>query len=153
VTRGIRAVLLLAGLATGGYGVLRLLDLGWANFRATLVWLVGGVVLHDAFLAPATIALSWVALRLVTRDRLAPWVAGLVLLGPLTLLAVPVLGRYGARADNPTLLDRPYWAGWSAVVAVVCLGILVVRYVGNRRRAVVPVPSEGGDDGAGDGGR
>ncbi len=146
-----------AGLAAATYGVLLLIERGLANLVATLTWLVGGVLLHDAVLAPATIALAWVALRLVRSDRLAPWVVGLVLLAPLTLLAVPVLGRFGARPDNQTLLDRNYWAGWSAVVVVVIAGILVARHVERRRRAGIqvtaPTPLEGGDRGSRDGGR
>jgi hypothetical protein len=150
-----------AGLAAAAYGVLLLLQRGPSNLVATLTWLVGGVVLHDAVLVPATIAVAWVALRLVPRDRLAPWAVGLVLLGPLTLLAVPVLGRFGARADNPTLLDRNYWAGWSTVVIVVCVAILVARYteryVERRRRARMRVTAsaavEGGARGPRDGGR
>ncbi len=35
------------------------------------------------------------------------------------LVGVPVLGRFGAKADNPTLLDRPYWLGYAVIVAVV----------------------------------
>jgi len=153
----IRVVVLGAGLAAAAYGVLLLVERGWANLVATLTWLVGGVVLHDALLAPVTIAAAWLALRWVRRDRLAPWAVALVLLGPLTLLAVPVLGRFGARADNPTLLDRNYWAGWSAVVVVVTAAILVGRYVERRRRAGIrvtePMPVEGGARGPRDGGR
>jgi hypothetical protein len=153
----IRAVVLGAGLAVAAYGGLLLADRGWENFEAALTWLVAGVVLHDALLAPATIAVSWVAVRLVRADRLAPWAVGLVLLGPLTLLAVPVLGRFGARPDNATLLDRPYWAGWSAVVVLVAIGILVVRYAERRRGPSLRVPAsvqvEGGAHGSRDGGR
>lgn len=153
----IRGLLLAAGLAAAGYGGLQLADRGWENFVAAATWLVAGVVLHDALLAPATIAVAWVALRALEPGRLAPLAVGLVLLGPLTLLAVPVLGRYGARSDNDTLLDRPYWAGWIAVVVTVCVGILVARYAERRRAAAVAVHvsavMEGGADGPRDGGR
>ena len=44
----------------------------------------------------------------------APAAAAFVVLGSVTLLAIPVLGRFGARPDNPTLLDRHYVAGWAA---------------------------------------
>ena len=54
-----------------------------------------------------------VAVRVLPPDRLAPGVVALVVLVPVTLLAIPVLGRFGARADRPTLLDRDYWLGWS----------------------------------------
>ena len=104
--RGVRGVLGVLGFVAAAYGVLLLLDLGWANTRATLVWLVGGVVLHDAVFAPVVLVICVVTARLVPRRFLAPCVVALVVLVPVTLLSVPELGRFGARADRPTLLDR-----------------------------------------------
>ena len=103
------------GVLIGLYGVFRLLELGWDNLVATVVWLAGGVVLHDAVLAPLVVvvcALAVLALR--SRAWRAAAAGGLVVLGTVTLTAVPVLGRFGAKADNPTLLDRPYVVGWFA---------------------------------------
>jgi len=159
----IRISLVGAGLSAAAYGGLLLAQRGWANFEATLTWLIGGVVLHDALLAPATLAVAWAALRLVRRERLGPWAVGVVLLGPLTLLAIPVLGGFGVRSDNPTLLDRDYWAGWGGLVVVVVVGILVARHAERWRRSRVPVSVpvsvpepisvEGGAHGPRDGGR
>jgi hypothetical protein len=100
-------------------------------------------------------ALAAVALWMVPRERLAPFAVALVVLAPVTLLGIPVLGRFGARADNPTLLDRHYWLGWSVLVAVVIAAILVVRYAERRRRAAgrAVLPAEGGPHGPRDGGR
>jgi hypothetical protein len=147
----IRATTAAAGLAVAAYGVWLLLDLGRANLVATTTWLIGGVILHDAVLAPMTIAVALVALRLVPRDRLAPWVVALVVLAPVTILSIPVLGRLGARPAEPSLLDRHYWLGWFALVAVVGAAILVgtfARGVTLRSRA-----AKGGDDGPGHGRR
>ncbi|MDQ3104816.1 MAG: hypothetical protein M3Q87_06290, partial [Actinomycetota bacterium] len=52
--------------------------------------------------------------------------------GSITLLAVPVLGEFGALADNPTLLDRPYLMSWVVgallvITAVVTGGLLRQR--------------------------
>ena len=47
---------------------------------------------------------------------------GLVVLGTVTLMAVPVLGGWGANADNPTILDRNYAAGWLVVAGVTIAG-------------------------------
>ena len=80
----------------------------WTNQVAPLVVLAGLAV----------------ALRLP-----GPWRRALlwfvVVLGPVTLVAVPVLGRFGARPDNPTLLDRPYLLGY-AVVALLSAAIALV---------------------------
>jgi hypothetical protein len=54
----------------------------------------------------------------------------LIVWGSITLLAVPVLGRFGALPDNPTLLDRPYQMSWlilSAVVVAAAALAMVVR--------------------------
>jgi len=148
--RTTRVATLLTGLAVTAYGVLLLAERGWRNLEAALTWLVGGVLLHDVVLAPATVVLGWAALRVARPERVRPWAVALVLLGPLTLLALPVLGRFGARPDNPTLLDRPYWFGWIVVVALVAAGILIA---GRARRQheppsrstdPEPVPEEGG---------
>ncbi len=146
--RALRAGAGALGVLAAAYGVWLLLDLGWANTRSTLLWLVGGVVLHDGVFAVLVLAVALVALRLAPRDRLAPWVVGLVILVPVTLLAVPELGRFGARADNPTLLDRPYWLGWSVLVTLVVAGVLVGALATRRRTT-----PGGGDDDTGAGGR
>lgn len=134
--RTVRTVSLVVGLVATAYGVWLLLDLGWANTRSTLVWLVGGVVLHDGVFAVAVLAVALVAVRVAPGDRLAPWVVALVILVPVTLLGIPELGRFGARADNPTLLDRRYWLGWSVMVTLVVVGVLVGALATRRRRAV-----------------
>jgi hypothetical protein len=85
-----------------------------------MVWLGGGVVLHDLVLAPAVIALAVLGVALLPGWARPAAAAATVVLGSLTVMAVPVLGRFGARPDNPTLLDRPYLAGW-----VVCAGLVL----------------------------
>lgn len=107
------------GVAATAYGLVLLLGLGTDQLVAVLVWFVGGVLAHDGFLAPLVVALGvLVAVRAPSQWR-TPLLWVLVVLGPLTLVAVPVLGRFGAKADNPTLLDRPYWLGYALIVIVV----------------------------------
>jgi hypothetical protein len=131
---GGRVALGAVGVAVAGYGVFRLLELGWSNLVATVVWLAGGVLLHDVVLAPATIvvcALAVLALR--SRAWRAAAAGGLVVLGTVTVTAIPVLGRFGAKPDNPTLLDRPYVAGWLVVAVLVLAGCVVAGWWGSRR--------------------
>ena len=120
-----RVALLAAGVLVGGYGAFRLVELGGANLVATLVWLAGGLLLHDAVLAPLTIASAAAGGTLLPRSLRGPAAAGALVLGTITLTAVPVLGRFGARADNPTLLDRDYASGWLAFAAAVLLAVAV----------------------------
>ncbi len=66
------------------------------------------MVLHDFVLTVGVLVAGALSLRLLPEPAKAPAVVGMVVLGALTLVAFPVLGGFGARDDNPTLLDRPY---------------------------------------------
>jgi hypothetical protein len=95
------------------------------------------VVLHDGILAFATIAVVGVGGGLLPGRLKAPFAAAFLVLGTVTLTAVPVLGRFGARADNPTLLDRNYLVGWLVFVTAVIIATAaaVVREARQGRRS------------------
>ncbi|PKW26889.1 hypothetical protein [Phycicoccus duodecadis] len=132
--KAVRVALGSVGLVALAWGMVLLADLG-PRLPAVLVWAVGGIVLHDGVLAPLVVVLGALAASRAPAWLRAPLVGLLVVLGPLTLVAVPVLGRFGARYDNPTLLDRPYWSGYLAVVA---LAVVVTAVVAGRRRRAGP---------------
>jgi hypothetical protein len=49
----------------------------------------------------------------------------------VVLVSVPVLGRFGAQADNPSLLPRDYPAGLALTLSVVVLagaGLAALRW-------------------------
>lgn len=123
------------GLVATAYGLQLVIGLGSGQPGSVLVWVVGGVLVHDAVLAPLVVVLGVLAARRTRRWWRTPLVWALVVLGPLTLVAVPVLGRFGAKADNPTLLDRPYWAGYVVVATVVLIVVVVAAH--RRRRSAV----------------
>lgn len=124
-----RAVLATVGVLAAAYGGVRLLGLGWSNLLATAPWLVGVVVSHDGLLAPLVVLAGAAAARTLPTWSHRATLVVLLVLGPLTLLGVPALGRFGAKADNPTLLDRPYFAGWLTVTGLVLVAaaLLAVR--------------------------
>lgn len=126
-----RATLGALGVLLAAYGVWLLLTRG-RDLLDVGVWLVAGVLLHDAVLAVVTVALGALAVRLAPVALRAPLVVGFVVLAPLTVLAVPVLGRFGARADNPTLLDRDYTAGWLVLAGLTTLAVAGAALVRSR---------------------
>jgi hypothetical protein len=111
------------GVAVAAYGAWLLLQEDLSDLVDTAIWLAGGIVLHDFALVPLTLLLGVVLVRLLLANRRAPVAGGLVVLGTVTLMAVPVLGGWGANADNPTILDRNYPAGWLVVAGVTILVI------------------------------
>jgi hypothetical protein len=121
------------GVLAGLYGGSLLLSRGH-DLENVAVWLVGGVVVHDAVLSVLVIALAALAVRALPQPARFPAAVGFVVLGSVTLSAIPVLGRFGARPDNPTLLDRGYWAGWLVLASLTLVAVTVATLVRSRRR-------------------
>ena len=126
------------GVAVAGYGAWLLLQEDLADLIDTAVWLAGGVVLHDFVLVPLTLLLGFALVRLLPANLRAPVAGGLVVLGTVTLMAVPVLGGWGANADNPTILDRNYPIGWLVVLGVTMLVVVVTIVLRAGRRSGGP---------------
>jgi hypothetical protein len=126
-------------IAAGLVGVLAGLHGAWLVWSRghdvldLVLWLGGGVVLHDGVLSLAVLLIAAVALRVLPLTARAPATVGFVVLGSLTLLAVPVLGRFGASADNPTLLDRSYTTGWLVLAGLTLAGVVLATLVRSRR--------------------
>jgi hypothetical protein len=146
----LRAILIAAGAAIAGFGVSLLVDRGQPNLIATVKWLVGGVVVHDGILGPATIAIAFLGGRLLRGRVPAPAIVGGIVLTTVSVVAIPVLGRFGQRPDNSTLLDGSYAVGWLVFAG---LTLLLVAAALVRGRRTSRQPGEGGGDGTGPGGR
>jgi hypothetical protein len=128
--RALRFSLGAVGVVLTLVGVWHLLGNGFADLAATVVWLAGGVVAHDALIAPLVVLLGVGLLPRLPSWGRGPAVAGFVVLLTVTLTAVPVLGRFGAKPDDPWLLPRPYgalWLGFTLVVVAAVVGASVLR--------------------------
>ena len=114
--------------ALGGLGVLVLAiggglavsSLGLRSIRLAL-WLGVPVLLHDGVLVPLVLVLGWLGRRLLPEPAWGPATCGLVATGTLTALGGVVLVQPGADPTLPSLLDRNYWAGYAAALAIVWL--------------------------------
>jgi hypothetical protein len=122
------------GVVVGLYGALLLLtrqDPG--QWLEVVIWLGAGVVAHDVLVSGIVIGACLVGSRLLPLGWRAPAAIALVVWGGLSVVAVPVLTRAGARSDNATLLDRPYLATWCVISAIVVLLVAVTGFVRSRR--------------------
>ncbi|MFJ2866674.1 hypothetical protein [Kitasatospora sp. NPDC087314] len=113
MSRWLRAVLLLGGLALIGYGLAGLLtDSYITDPWGVLVWAVGAVLLHDGFWVPlvclvgAALARGWV---------LRGW---LVVAAAVSAVALPAVLRDGENHGNTSALPLPYLRNWLLVLAV-----------------------------------
>lgn len=126
------------GILVGLYGAYLLLSRqDHDQLVSAAIWLAAGVVLHDFVLAPLVLAVVFVGARVVPAGFRASAVVVLIVLGTATIFAIPVLGGFGERPDNPSLLNRHYWVGWlvlaGAVVLVVVLAAVLAAVAGSLR--------------------
>jgi len=136
----LRGTLVAAGLAALVFGAFNLLGQSLGDLISAAIWFTVPAVLSDLVLLPAIAAVGW----LLTK-KLSPWMrlpvqVALGMIGSLTALALPFLGKPGLRPDNPSLLDRNYPVGYGIYVAI----ILVAAGLWAARRRVT-VGSARGD--------
>ncbi len=136
IVRAIRVLLILAALPIGWYGLSLISDMMPADKMSILVWLIGGLIAHDAIFAPACIAAGHGVKRILPHRWWPPVLAASSATLILMLLSVPVLLPRSAAKMAPgnnesgTILDRPYGLGLTiALVIIWMLAIgLVVKY-------------------------
>ncbi|CAN5517866.1 hypothetical protein BH11ACT8_BH11ACT8_24770 [soil metagenome] len=140
--RASRTLLGALGVLTGLYGAyLWLSRQELDQIKSAVIWLAGGVILHDGAIGLSVLVVAAVAARVLPAAAKAPATVGMMVLGSVTLLAVPMLGSFGAKDDNPTLLDRNYGVGW-LVFFVLVLVAVVVASVLRARSTATPAPSD-----------
>lgn len=129
------------GVALGVYGAFLLLTRASTDGLVSAgVWLAGGVLLHDVALSAVVLLGGLAVTRVLPAPVRPPAVVALVVVGTLTVVAFPVLGRFGAREDNPTLLDRPYLGSWLVLLAIAVVAVAVAGVVRSRRAEPAPEP-------------
>ena len=85
---------------------------------------------HDLIVAPVVLVLGLIARRVLHR-HVHGSLQGAALVGfVLLLVAIPGMGRYGARSDNRSILPRDYTTGLMLSLGV--LGAVTLLYVAFR---------------------
>jgi hypothetical protein len=126
-----------AGWAMIAIGVVLLVTTGGVGrVVAVGMWVVGLDLVHDLAFAPVATLVAIVVVALLPARLRAPVLAALGASAVVLLVAWPLLGGYGRRADNPTILPRDYTRSVAAVLAVIwtlATAWIVVRAIRQRR--------------------
>jgi len=101
----------------------------WPALRSVAVWFGGGIVLHDAVIAPIAVLIGVVVLRVVPPAARAPVQAALVISGCLAIATFPLVWGQGVDPSVPSQLPLPYGRNLLVVLALVWLvaGLLALR--------------------------
>ncbi len=134
-TRGenvVRALLIAAGVGFGLWGLWLMRDFTREQLTSEAFWLAGGVVLHDAVLAPVVVVVGVAAARLLPGHFRSSSATAFLVWGTLTVTFLPVLSGQGGKAGNDTILGKPYVLSW-IVMTLVLVGYAVVAAAVKRR--------------------
>ncbi|MEU9305855.1 hypothetical protein [Streptomyces sp. NPDC048269] len=117
----------------GGFGLLVMAFGGSLVVREPepwriVLWLAGGVLVHDGLIAPLLIAIAALTAAAGLRLRGVPR-AALIVAGSLTAVALPPLLRPGGVA-NATVLPLDYLRNW--LLAMAALAVITAGYAGTR---------------------
>ena len=126
----LQAILLPLGALTVAYGGVQMLQLLLERTAPVLGvggWWLGGPLIVDLIAVPIVVIVGVVIGRVVPVGWRRSVTAASALSFLVTLVALPFLTGLGRRPDNPSLLDRNYWAGYLAVLALVWGLPLLVR--------------------------
>jgi len=82
-------------------------------------WLLGGLLAHDALIAPLACLIGIAAARAVPASARVPLQAGLFASAIVIAVAYPALRGYGRSPDNPTVQPLDYATATLTVLAVV----------------------------------
>lgn len=134
--RAVRWGLGLLGVAAGLWGIWIYRDVESDRLISALVWLVGGIVVHDAVLAPLVVGLGVLAARWLPGSARRPAAAVFIVWSTVTVSAAAVLSGQGGKPDNSTILERPYVLSW-LLLSGLCLAVALAW---TRRVASRPTP-------------
>lgn len=135
-----------AGLAIVAFGLVGLLnDPRGGSLTSWVTFLLGGLLLHDGLFAPLVVIASLIAWWVLPRRARPAIQATAVVAGTVVLVAIPVVGRWGRLAGNPSLLPRDYAAGLAVAIGVIAtLGALAVVWALRRPPPAAPPADRGG---------
>ncbi len=126
----LQATVLLLGALTVGYGGLLMLQLlieRTAPVLGVAGWWLGGPLIVDLIAVPIVVVAGVGIGRVVPRSWRRYVSAASALTVLLSVVAFPFLTGLGRRPDNPSLLDRNYWVGYLALLAMIWGLPLLVR--------------------------
>jgi hypothetical protein len=117
-TNAVRGVLILAGIGFGLWGLWLMRDFTGQQLTSEAFWLAGGVVLHDAVLAPIVVIIGFAASRVLPGHFRSSTATAFLIWGTLTIAFLPTLSGEGGKAGNHTILGKPYVLTWLIMTLV-----------------------------------
>lgn len=130
---GLRIALGVLGVVALGYGAGRLLlGLPMATLLVLAAWLLVALLVHHGVLQPVLLAVGAALQRLP--DRARGFVqAGLIMVGAVTIIAMPLLLRQRSQPAAKAMLLQDYGLNLAVLVVIIVVGTLIAYGVARAR--------------------
>lgn len=122
-----------AGVALAAWGVWLLVDDEIGALVSVAIWLIGGVVVHDAILAPLTVGVTVLGARFLPPAARMPATVAFVVWATCSIAFFAVLSGQGGKTGNDTILGRPYELTWLIFTVVLVVAAAVAAVIRTRR--------------------
>jgi hypothetical protein len=132
-TNVLRGLLILTGIGFGLWGLWLMRAFTRQQLTSEGFWLAGGVVLHDAVLAPIVVVIGFAASRVLPGHFRSSTATAFLLWGTLTIAFLPILSGEGGKAGNHTILGKPYVLSWLIMTAVLAASAFIAARLRRRR--------------------
>jgi len=131
--RALRVLLGAAGVGLGLWGLWLMRDFTREQLTSEAFWLAGGVIVHDAILAPVVVAIGYGASRMLPGHFRRSTATAFLIWGTLSIAFLPVLSGQGGKPGNDTILGKPYVLGWAVMtLMLVTYAVAVALWRRNR---------------------
>lgn len=131
--RALRVLLGAAGVGLGLWGLWLMRDFTREQLTSEAFWLAGGVIVHDAILAPVVVAIGYGASRMLPGHFRRSTATAFLIWGTLSIAFLPVLSGQGGKPGNDTILGKPYVLSWAVMtLMLVTYAVAVALWRRNR---------------------
>jgi hypothetical protein len=123
-----RIVLAAAGILLGLFGAYRFFtEIPLPNLIALATWMIAALLIHDGVLSPVVVGVGYVLRRFVPdRGRRYLQVA-LIMIGMITVIAVPMIYLRGSQPAVKALLLQDYGANLTVIIGIIA-GVTLILY-------------------------
>jgi hypothetical protein len=134
-----RIILAIAGIGLGLFGVFRLVtEIPVYSLLVLALWMVAALAIHDGLLSPAVVTMASLLRRYVPdRGRRFLQIA-LIMIGLVTVIAIPMIFLRGSQPPAKALLLRNYGASLTMIIGIVAVITLILYAIGVARDRAAP---------------
>jgi hypothetical protein len=134
-----RIILAIAGICLGLFGVFRLVtEIALYSLLVLALWMVAALAIHDGLLSPAVGTMGSLLRRYVPDRGRRFLQLALIMIGLVTVIAIPMIFLRGSQPPAKALLLRNYGANLTMIIGIIAVITLILYAIRAARDRAAP---------------